>query len=333
VFDLARLQTPTASVVLVIAFRSPVTPKDALIAKEHLRVVIDDLRLKKGEVTALIPPFVPALATDAASRSVIDACIREGLAVLDRRGTVVVHQGPVYVHVAGHAPVDRQARVRLFSGKACRITRFLLAHPGLRLKAQDIAASTQTSYAFTHGVLTRLERDGFLARSSPRTGFKLRDGAGLLRAWVESGERTALHIAPYYAPNTRTEALAAAAHASKQAGINSVFTLASALLPKEVFASGLPHGAYVSGDVTPFIESLQLETRTPHNFLLLRAEPAAETSAGGIYGASRLLPHGEAVALPQLAADFSTAGGRGREQAERLIELYAKALPPPELGS
>jgi hypothetical protein len=40
---------------------------------------------------------------------------------------------------------------------------------------------------------------------------------------------------------------------------------------------------------------------------------------------------GSAVALPLLAADFATIGGRGQEQADRLVELYAKSLPPPEL--
>jgi hypothetical protein len=96
--------------------------------------------------------------------------------------------------------------------------------------------------------------------------------------------------------------------------------------------AGLPHGLYVSGDVAPIEEALHLErATTPHNLLVLRAEPAAETSEAGIYGFTRPLPYGAGVALAQLASDFATSGGRGREQAERLVELYAKGLPPPEL--
>jgi len=37
------------------------------------------------------------------------------------------------------------------------------------------------------------------------------------------------------------------------------------------------------------------------------------------------------VALPQLAVDFSGVGGRGGEQADRLIDPYAKSLLPPEI--
>lgn len=331
VFDLARLRTPSATVVLVIAFRSPATAKDAVVAKEQLRTVIDDLRLRSAASANGAGPFVPVLATEVATRSTIEACIREGLGVLDRRGTLIVHRGPVYLHVEGRAPVERASRVRVFSGKACRIVRYLLASPGPRLKPQEIASGAATSYAFAHGVLTRLERDGFLERASPRSGFRLRDGAGLLRAWIESGEGTAVQVAPYFAPDTRPETLRAAAAAVGESGVRSVFTLASGLLPAELFVSGLPHGAYLSGDVAPLEDALRLERVTPHNFLVLRADPAAETASGGIYGSTRTLPHGTGVALPQLAVDLAATGGRGREQADRLLELYARSLPAPEV--
>ena len=330
-FDVARLQTPSATVTLVIAFRPNLTPQGVLQAREQLRTVIDDLRLRGGGTAAAVASYFPAVAADIASTSVVDACIREGVALLDRRGTVIVHQGPVYVHVVGHAVVERPTRVRLFSGKACRVVRYLLAHPDLRVKPQEVASGAKTSYAFAHGVLTKLEREGFVARRSPRSGFRLRDGAGLLKAWAGSGERTSVRVTPYFAPNTRPEALSSAAKASRAAGVNSVFTLASALLPPEVFVSGLPHGAYISGDVAPFEEALELERTTPHNFLVLRADAAADTTAGGIYAFTRTLAQGQGVALPQLAVDFSGAAGRGGEQAERLIDLYAKSLPPPEL--
>jgi len=331
VFDVARLQTPAATVLLVIAFRSPASGKDALTARDQLRKVIDDLRLRQAASSQASSPLLPVLATEVATKSLIEACVREGLGVIDRRGTLIVHGGPVYLHVEGRAAVERVSRVRVFSGKACRIVRLLLAQPEQRFKPQDVATGTQTSYAFAHGVLTKLERDGYLSRSSPRSGFRLRDAAGLLKAWLDSGERTAFRVTPYFAPNTRAEALTAAASAARAAGVKTVFSLASALLPAETFVSGLPHGAYVSGDVGPLEAALRLERTTPHNFLVLRADPAAETEAAGVYGFARQLPHGPGVALPQLASDFAGVGGRGREQADRLLELFARSLPPPQV--
>jgi hypothetical protein len=334
VFDLARLQTPAASALLVIAFRSPATGKDALAARDQLRTVVDDLRRRSAATPTAGIPYLPVLATEVATPTVIDACVREGLGVIDRRGTIILHGGPVYVHVEGHASVERTSRIRVFSGKACRIVRVLLAQPGQRFKPAELAATARTSYAFVHGVLAKLERDGFLVRSSPRSGFRVSDATGLLKAWLSSGERTAVSITPYFAPDTRPAALAAAEAAARASGVKTVFTLASALLPGEAFVAGLPHGLYVSGDVAPIEDALKLErATTPHNFLVLRAEPAAEASEAGIYGYTRPLAHGAGVALPQLASDFATAGGRGREQADRLVELYSKSLPPPELES
>ena len=139
VFDIARLQTPSASALLVIAFRSPATSKDALAARDQLRTVVDDLRRRSAASATAGLPYLPVLATEVATQTVIDACVREGLGVIDRRGTLILHGGPVYVHVEGNAPVERASRIRLFSGKACRIVRALLAQPGQRLRPADLA--------------------------------------------------------------------------------------------------------------------------------------------------------------------------------------------------
>jgi len=223
--------------------------------------------------------------------------------------------------------VVRPSRERLFHGKAARVVRWLLSRPGEPFKLQQAADGAASSYAFAHGVVTRLERDGFLERPSPRAPFRLRDPAGLLRAWVESGERTAIRVEPYFAPNTRPEGLAAAGEACCRAGVRCRFTLASGLRPEEVFVSGLPHGAYVSGDPGALLSALGLRKVTPHNFLVLTPEAAAEADTGGLGCGGRTLPHGEAVGVPQLAVDFAGLGGRGREQADRLLEIYAGGLP------
>jgi len=112
VFDVGRLQAPSTTVTLVIAFRSVVTPRDVLKVREQLRAVIDDLRLRGDSASGGVA-YVPALATDVASTSVVDACVREDVALLDRRGTMIVHQGPVYVHVVGYAAQDRSSHIHL----------------------------------------------------------------------------------------------------------------------------------------------------------------------------------------------------------------------------
>jgi len=289
--------------------------------------VIDERR-NRQQATGKVPDVVlPALATSVATPRLVEACSGERVALLDCRGTVIVHEGGAYIHTIGVGRVERPSRARTFAGKGCRIARLLLAEPTASHLGLELSRRSETSYAYTHAVLTRLEQDGYVARSSPRSGFRVKDPAGLLRAWMESGERTAAAIEAFNAPSTSPEALARADTARQTAGVSGVFTLASALLPDEVHVSGLPHGMYLGGDVAPVVAALGLRRITPHNFLILRAEPAAESAAGGVYLSPRSLPHGLGVLVPQLVVDFAQAGGRGPEQAGFLLERYAAALP------
>ena len=326
-FQLADLRWSGGAVRLLVHFRVPLHSRDVLRLKARLEAVIEERR-RRQQATGKVPDVIlPALVTDAATPRLIDTCAGANVALLDQRGTVIVHGGATYIHAIGQGKVVRPSRARTFAGKGCRIVRLLLSEPATAHLGLELSKRSETSYGYTHAVLTRLEQDGFIARSSPRSGFRTKDPAGLLRAWMESGERTAAVVEAFNAPATTAEALARADAARRAAGVSGLFTLASALLPDEVHVSGLPHGMYLGGDVAPVVEALGLRRITPHNFLILRAEPAAESPAGGIYLSPRTLPHGQGVALWQLAVDFARAGGRGPEQAEHLLERYAAALP------
>jgi hypothetical protein len=326
-FELADLRWSGSSVRLLVHFRVPLHSRDVARLKARLEAVIDERR-RRQQATGKVPDVVlPALITDAATPRLIDACAGSNVALLDQRGTVIVHGGGAYIHTIGEGQVSRPSRARTFAGKGCRIVRLLLSEPATAHLGLELSKRSETSYGYTHAVLTRLEQEGYVTRSSPRSGFRTKDPAGLLRAWIESGERTAVAVEAFNAPATTTEALARADAARRAAGISGLFALAGALLPNEVHVSGLPHGMYLGGDIAPVVEALGLRRITPHNFLILHAEPAAESPAGGIYLSPRTLPHGQGVALPQLVVDFARAAGRGPEQAEYLLERYAAALP------
>lgn len=316
--DIARLTSPSGRVGLLLAYRSAPTPHDVLRAKALLAVASDQLR-GRGAAGLLLP----ILAADVASRSVIDLCTREGLGVVDRTGTIVLHQGPFFVHVIGTAKPTRDKRVRLFGGRSRRVVRSLLLRPAERRLVRALAEAAGVSFAFAYQVLTRLEREGHVDRRSPRGGFAVRDGAGLLRAWALSPDGASASISRYYAPSTRPEALARAAAAAAEQGVQVHFTLASGLLPGEVVVGGLPHGAYLSGDDRAFRDALGLQETTPHNFWILRGDPAGDVGRGGVSDGSRKLPHGDGVSLPQLAVDVAAVPARGLDAMNRLLEVFA----------
>lgn len=320
--DLATLRTPGGIIPLLVAYRSAPTPREALQAKALLATVADQLRLR-GRTAGLLP----VLAADVASRSVVELCAREGLGVVDRTGTAVLRQGPFFVHVVGTSRVQRDKRVRLFSGRARRVVRTLLLRPGERSPVRSIAAAAGVSFAFAFRVLGRLESEGYVERPSPRGGYAVRDASRLLRSWATSPEGASASVSRYYAPNTRPEVLARAAAKAAAAGVRVHFTLASGLRPDEVFVGGLPHGAYVSGDDRAFKEFLELEDTTPHNFWIFRGDPRADLGPGGIAEGARALDVGSGVSLPQLAVDVASVPARGLDALERLLDVFAKQMP------
>lgn len=327
VYDAATLTTPTQVVPLLVAVRSPVLARDVPSLKRRMQSVEDRRRPRELALGRTPLPRALVLATDVATPSIVTACEHEGLGLIDQKGTVLLAFGGAFIHVIGRGRAARRSRTALFSGKASRVVRLLLDSPSSLFTAQRLAASTETSYVYTHGVLARLIDLGFVERRSSPRGFVCRNPIGLLRAWLDDDANPALTVEAYNAPTTTTAALKKADDARRSAGIAGIFTLASALKADETFVGGLPHGLYLSGDSEPVVHALGLRRISPANFLILRADPVVETPAGGLFLSPRSLPHGQGVALAQLAVDFARAGGRGKEQAHSLLERYAASVP------
>ena len=340
VYDAVDLVTSAGRVPLLLGYQSRLLASQVEKLRDRL-VALDRQRRERRLAEGARAPAesVPVIVTDSAGPSVVDACRRAGVGLLDQRGTLRLQAGGVFVFVEGKGKVERPWRGRLFAGKAGRIVRFLLTTVAFEpvtvpRTAQVIAAACELSYVYTHGVLIQLERAGFLERRSPHGGFRLRDPLGLLRAWIASGERTALAVEGFYAPATTRDVLLAAAQRLAQGTGNApLFSLASALEPEEIHVGGLPQGAYWTGELPPLIEAFGLRRTTPHNFLVLRPDPVTWTTAGGLLMADAPRPAAvgadglRRVSIAQLAADFATLPGRGREQAEFLVGVYAKRLP------
>lgn len=327
-YDLAWVQVPSGRVPVLVAFRPTLVPADVPRLKALLLGLGDSLRLRESLRHPASASRTPLLVTEVASAGVMDRCEREGVALVDLNGTLLLQSETAFIRTEGKGLHRRASRAPVFHGKGARIVRLLLSNDTThRWSVRQLAQQADTSYAYAHGVVQRLEEGGYLARLKQPASLRLRDPVGLLHAWLDSGQRTAVSVQGFYAPSTTSESLTRGAHALTALGMRSIFSLGSALFPDERIATSLPHGIFITGSLAPVVEAFGLRGTQPHNFLVLRAEPAAETEAGGVYTLPRRLPHGFGVALPQLALDFWHSGGRGREQAEELVALYAQSLP------
>lgn len=312
------VRTPYADGSLLAAYKAPLLAKDVPTLHRRLTLAINELR--RTNLDDRRDRF-PVVITDAAQPGTIAACERERLGVIDQTGTILLHDGPIFVHVAGRGRVTRRARAALFRGKSVRILNYLFLHVGEAEHAKRIGEETQTSFAYCHAVLKKLESQGFVNRPSPRGGFRLVRPVELLREWSESGGVATATVEPFYAPSTEEQVLARLEERLKKAGQKFSLTLASALQEDEVFVGGIPHGLYLGGDASPVIETLELKRTTPHNFLILRPSPDLAATDYGVFRSSRVCP-------TQLILDvFAYGGARGREQGEHLLRRFAADLP------
>jgi len=340
VYDVVDLSTPAGPIPLLAAYQERLLASQVEAVAARLAAVIS----QRGERAHALGrrdsrSLVPTIITDLAKPSVVVACEQRGIALLDRRGTIVLNASPSFIHVVGRAAVEPTSRGRLFSGKASRIVRFLLSvaapeSPPLARSTHTIATACDLSYVYAYSVLTKLERDGFVTRSGSHSGFRLRNPVRLLETWIASGEQAARVTEAFYCPATSHQSLFVAANRVAGAtGTAPLFTLASALEEDEVHVAALPHGVYWPGELGPIVEAFGLTRTTPRNFRVLIPDPIVWTTAGGLLQndparpASRDAISQNRVCLPQLVVDFSAIQGRGREQADFLLARYAASLP------
>lgn len=324
VFDLVRVKLENKELPALVAYRPKVLPGDAVGLGRRLRRAEQQLRLRGDPRVA---PRLLIIATETAGPGTLRACEREGLGLIDLRGTVLLTGPDLLVRVTGEHTAKREPRTPLFHGKGSRIVRTLLNAPGEIRTVRALSTLVETSYAYTFDAVYRLEQAGFVYRRTPRSGVILRDPVGLLRAWLESGERTAVSMESFNARSTTEKALREGSERLRAQSAPAIFTLASALETDSAVVTALPHGLYSGASIGLVQEAFGLRRQTPHNFFVLRPEPAADTSHGGIEDSVRMLPHGPAVALPQLIVDLNGVGGRAKEQADVLLEAWARSLP------
>ena len=324
VYDLVVVKAPGREVDVLLGYRQTLTPADAVRLGKKLRDAAEQMRLRERVASE---PRLVMIATEAASGNVLRIFEREHVGVVDLRGTVLIDSPSLMIRFEGKRPAARQPRVPLFHGRGARVVRTLLNAPEQRLTVRALSAAVQTSYAYTFDVVYRLEQEGFVFRRSPRTGVILRDPVGLLRAWLDSGERTFAAVEPFNARSTNEAALREGLERLQAQGARCIFTLASAIPREASIVTALPHGLYSGASLSLIQEAFGLRRQTPHNFLVYRPEPAADSESGGIFASARAMPAGPAVAIPQLIVDLHSMGGRAAEQGDALLETWSRTLP------
>lgn len=318
-FDIVRVEAPGSVVRLLVAIRPAVQAKDVSRLKAQLLELIDALTKREIQAGTVAPQIYPAIATRAVGERLRESAIHHGVALFDLLGTIELSAGPVFAHVERSGKLQLRPK-DLFRGKTLRVIRVALTWDQATFGVRELASESGVSFGLAQSVLAQLEADGYMHRKSPKSGYHLRDPAGLLRRWSEADEGTSAETRAFYAPSIQREVLRRAFDDLTRARVRCAFTLAAGLTEQERQVSALQFGLYVVGSIASVIEALELRPTTPHNFLVHVPHAEHETDRGGVFYGSRDLEIGKGVGLPQLAIDLAALGGRAREQSNLLIE-------------
>lgn len=321
IYESVDLVLGSRTVRLLATYKQKLLAGEALNLRKRLLSVADDLRLRG------LGASVPALVTDVAAPATIDVCLRTGTALFDLTGTAIVRTEGVHLHVAGTRPAKPLSRTPIFSGKGSRVVRRLLNQPDRRPTIRQLADEVRTAYSYVHGVVERLESEGFIEYGGRAKGVALRDPRGLLSALRDRGERPAAALESFNVRATNPASLRTASEVLERERVHYAFTLASGLEERDRFVTALPHGLFCSAGTELLTRAFGLRRQSPANFVVLRPRPAADSEAGGVYDSLRMLPWGKAVALPELIVDLTHAGGRGQDQSDHLLDAWVKSLP------
>lgn len=176
-------RAPEADAVIEIAGATFVVEYRGSGSVAPVSAAIEEVRRHASAVSRrAIPLVVVPFMGPAGGRR----CEEAQIGWLDLSGNARIFGPGIHVLIEGR-PNLFKSRGRPFSAfapKSARIARWLLIHPRQALAQREIAQATGMEKGFTSRIVSRLEKDGLVARS-PDGAVRPRDPDRLLDAWRE----------------------------------------------------------------------------------------------------------------------------------------------------
>jgi len=305
---------------LVVEAKSSGEPRIARLAAAQLRALINSTPSSYGVFAA---PYV--------TRSTRRVCQEEGIGFIDLCGNCLLAFDGVYISIEGRPNLFRTGRglKSLFTPKASRCVRAVLAEPDREWRVRNLAAEAKVSLGQAFNVKTML-LNAELANESgrgPARRFRLVKPEELLLEWAANYSYTKNTCAGYYSfDDTRTLERRLAEYCRTN-NVTYAFTLTSGAALVAPMLRYDTAFAYVAGKQDELRLALGLKpVETGPNLILL--EPYDE---GVFYGSREVgvegrasegppAPSGRVVSDVQLFLDLKSYKARGEEAAKFLLE-------------
>lgn len=274
------------------------------------RGVIEALAGWRGSVPGAYGVFMAPYISEHTG----EMCVGEGAGYADFSGNCRLAFGQVFIEQTGRANkfIERAAG-SLYSRKATRVLRVLLAGRQRPWKMADLAAEADVSLGHAAKVKNLLDRHGWIRREPG--GFLLRDPEGLLKDWAQNYRYRKNRIHEFYSlagvPEIEAGLGAVCADRNIQyalAGFSAAARLAFMVRYQRVMA-------FVDGKVEDVAGAMNLKRvpTGPNVFLMI---PYDE----GVFYDAREVDSIRITSPVQVFLDLASYRGRGEEAAEAVLD-------------
>ena len=275
------------------------------------RGAIDQLRTYSENMPNSYPVFLAPYITDATAK----LCARDGVGYVDLAGNCRLSFGQVYIEQRGKKnPYSERRELRsLYSPKAERILRVLLASPKKAWKLQELASEADVSLGLASKVKQILKLREWL---DPRLkGVSLLDPEAALTEWAREYRYSKHRAVDFYSLTSGNELEEQVALAAKGADIRVALTGFSAAVRYAPAVRYRRSMIYSSGDPADITRKLGLkQVSSGANLTLI--QPYDE----GVFYAGQFRDGLPVVSPIQAYLDLMKQSARGEEAAAVLLQ-------------
>lgn len=295
---------------LIIEVKANGEPRIAKQAISQLRQIV---RRRPGAYGVFAAPFIGERSREL--------CKSEGFGYVDLAGDSFLQFGSVLIDREGADSKSREQRGlrSILAPKATRVVRALLRSPDQLARITTLAKTCDMSPAGVYLVAELLESKGYVTREKDRS-IRVTDPSRLLQDWAQNWTIDRNGVSRYFSFGRGSNDIIADLAKSAQAqGIEYALTgLAGAYLVAP-FVRSDEVWTYVKGDSERLVKALDLRpVSSGANIVLLKPYDP------GVFQGAREISGVRVVSDVQLYVDLLKFPGRGREQAEQVLE---KTLP------
>jgi hypothetical protein len=316
--EIVEMEQPDLQVDLVASIFLPDGEKKLLlvdaenvgqpkVARDAVNRLLRMIQGQSGSYGIFIAPYISPRAAEI--------CSKEGIGYLDLAGNCRLILGKIFIERTGNPnPFTEKRELRtLYSPKASRVIRVLLADPKKKWKLQELVEESRTSMGLVFNVKKLLVNREWVGED--RVGFELKEPEAVLKEWSQNYNYRKNKVEEFYSLKRLPDIEADLADILSRRDIRYALTGFSGAARIAPYARYQKATAYVEGIDEDIANLLDLKrVNSGANLSILTPYDDAV-----FYGSQTY--EGIQVASPiQLFLDLIGYGGRGDEAAQAILE-------------